>query len=87
MTRPYHAAAILDLKRGCTGIKIAKMANDHCTVRTSVKMTNAIAVKIYHTLIFQVLSRNESTHHFQNRNKYFVYACLALLFKIKIAAP
>ena len=29
---PYHAAAILDLKGGWTGIKIAKMANDHCCI-------------------------------------------------------
>ena len=27
-----HEATILDLKRGWTGIKIAKMANDHCWV-------------------------------------------------------
>ena len=26
---PYHAAATLDLKRGWTGMKITKMANDH----------------------------------------------------------
>ena len=29
---PYHTAAILDLKRGWTGIKITKVANDHCCV-------------------------------------------------------
>ena len=29
---PYHAVAILDLKRGWTGMKIAKMANDPCCV-------------------------------------------------------
>ena len=28
----YQAATILDLKRGCTGIKIAQMANDHFCV-------------------------------------------------------
>ena len=28
----YHAVAILDLKRGRTGIKIAKMANDQCCI-------------------------------------------------------
>ena len=26
---PYHATALLDLKQGYTGLKIAKMANDH----------------------------------------------------------
>ena len=31
-THPYPAAAILDLKRGWTGIEIAKMAHDHCCV-------------------------------------------------------
>lgn len=31
-THTYHAAATLDLKRGRTGIKIAKMANDQCCI-------------------------------------------------------
>ena len=30
---PYHAAAILNLKGGWVGIKIAKMVNDHCCIR------------------------------------------------------
>ena len=29
---PYHATTILELKRGWTGMKIAKMANDPCCV-------------------------------------------------------
>ena len=56
----YQAATILDLKRGCRGIKIAKMANDH---RSVIMANGMIVVKIYLTLILQVFSSDESARH------------------------
>ena len=54
----YHSAAILVSKRGWPGIKISKLAF------LSAIMTNvAIVLKIYRTLIFRVISRNESARH------------------------
>jgi len=50
----FLAAAILDLKQGWRGIKIiAKIAHDHHCVPM-------IVVKIYLTLDFHGISRNES---------------------------
>ena len=40
----YHAAAILDLKRAWTRIKIVKMVNGRCRVPLSVMMSNGTVV-------------------------------------------
>ena len=67
---PYNAAAILDLKQGWTGIKTAKIANDH-------QCAPMIVVKIYLISGFHVKSRNESAHYLLNKHKYLIYACPA----------
>lgn len=47
----YHAAAILDLKRAWTRIKIVKMVNGRCRVPLSVMMSNGtVMINIYLTL-------------------------------------
>ena len=59
----YQAAAILDLKRGWTGIRIAKKANDHCCATFCNNDKRYDSVKIYLTSVFPGISRNESARH------------------------
>ena len=51
---PYHAAAILDLKQGWTGIKIAKMSNDHCYVHLQARTI----LRIYTSTLFNNNNNN-----------------------------
>ena len=59
----YQAAAILDLKRGWTGIQIAKKANDHCCATLCNNDKRYDSVKIYLTSVFPGISRNENARH------------------------
>ena len=57
------SATILDLKRGWTGIKIAKMANDHCCLSLCNNDRRYDGGKDLPYFSFPMISRNESACH------------------------